>query len=81
MRARRRRARRGPFGALGTPALVACPGGRLLLVGGIEVPAEAAEPGAVELDAMGQRRVLYILASGVQLIGLNITGGYSQYVS
>ena len=44
------------------------------------VTIQAAEPGAVELDAMGQRGVLGIDASGVQLIGLNITGGLYNYV-
>ena len=45
------------------------------------VTIEAAEAGTVVLDATGQRRVFYIEATGVELIGLNITGGYAQYVS
>ena len=37
---------------------------------------EAAEPGTVVLSAAKQgRRVFYIKGSGVELIGLNITGG------
>ena len=39
---------------------------------------EADVPGAVVLDAMGARRVFQIESGGaVQLIGLNITGGYA----
>ena len=45
------------------------------------VTIEAAEPGAVVLNAMGQRAVLWIKATGVELIGLNISGGYSALVS
>ena len=38
---------------------------------------EAGVPGAVVLDAMGGRRVFQIQSGGtVELIGLNITGGY-----
>ena len=38
---------------------------------------EAEVPGAVVLNAMGGRRVFHIQSDGtVQLIGLNITGGY-----
>ena len=45
---------------------------------GRAVTIQAAEPGAVELDAMGQRRVLHITCTEVQLIGLNITGGLTD---
>ena len=36
---------------------------------------QAAEAGTVVLDARGQRRVFHITVTGVQLEGLNITGG------
>ena len=39
------------------------------------VTIEAAEAGTVVLDAQGARRVLNITGTGVQLVGLNITGG------
>ena len=42
---------------------------------------EAQVPGSVVLDAKGARRVLYIQSSGTaELIGLNITGGYTSSV-
>jgi hypothetical protein len=42
---------------------------------------EAQVPGAVVLDAMGARRVLNIQSGGtVELIGLDITGGYATSV-
>ena len=39
------------------------------------VTIEAAEAGTVVLDAKGARRVFKITGTGVQLVGLNITGG------
>ena len=52
---------------------------------GRSVAIEAAEPGTVELNAMGQGRVFVIAAPelavapvAVELIGLNITGGYTS---
>ena len=46
---------------------------------------EAIEPGTVVLNAQGSssspRRVMTISSGTVQLIGLNITGGYTSYVS
>ena len=45
------------------------------------VTIEAEVPGAVVLNAMGERRVFEILSSGTaELIGLNITGGNSNSV-
>ena len=42
---------------------------------------EAGVPGAVVLNAMGGRRVFQIQSGGtVELIGLNITGGYASSV-
>ena len=42
---------------------------------------EAEVPGAVVLNAMGARRVFEIQSGGtIQLIGLNITGGWTQLV-
>ena len=42
---------------------------------------EAEQPGAVVLDAMGRRRVFEIqFGVTVELIGLNITGGYASAV-
>jgi len=43
---------------------------------------EAEQPGAVVLDAMGRNRVIIIPQPGVtvELIGLNITGGYASKV-
>ena len=42
---------------------------------------EAGVPGAVVLNAMGGRRVFQIQSGGtVELIGLNITGGYASNV-
>ena len=43
---------------------------------------EAEVAGQVVLDGMGRRRVLAVSASGVvELIGLDITGGYTSDVS
>ena len=39
------------------------------------VTIQAAEVGMVVLDAKGQRRVFGIIGTGVELVGLNITGG------
>ena len=40
---------------------------------------EAEVAGQVVLDGMGERQVLYVSSSGlVELIGLDITGGYTQ---
>ena len=44
------------------------------------VTIEAAEAGTVVLDAKRARRVFDITGSGVQLVGLNITGGYTYIV-
>ena len=42
---------------------------------------EAQVPGSVVLNAMGARRVFEIQSGGtIQLIGLNITGGWTQLV-
>ena len=42
---------------------------------------EAEVPGAVVLNAMGERRVFEIQSGGtIELIGLNITGGYASSV-
>ena len=50
-----------------------------------DVSLEALEPGTVVLDAQGtsssRRRVMYVGAGTVGLIGLNITGGYASPVS
>ena len=42
------------------------------------VTIEAAEAGTVVLNGMGARRVFYITGTGVELIGLNITRGYTN---
>ena len=41
------------------------------------VTIEASVTGTVVLDAKGQRRVFKITGAGVELIGLDITGGYA----
>ena len=42
------------------------------------VTIEAKVPGTVVLDAKGARRVMYVSPAGrAELIGLNITGGYT----
>ena len=59
-----------------------CSDGRLCLTSahnGILIEAEV--PGTVVLDAARSNRVLYITGTGVQLVGLNITGGYATDVS
>ena len=45
------------------------------------VTIEAKVPGTVVLDAARSNRVLYISGTGVELVGLNITGGYAADVS
>ena len=44
------------------------------------VTIEAAEAGTVVLYAKGARRVFESTGTGVQLVGLNITGGAASYV-
>ena len=45
------------------------------------VTIEAEVAGSVVLDAKGARQVVYVTNAGrAELIGLNITGGYSIYV-
>jgi len=46
------------------------------------VTIEAEVAGSVVLDAKGARRVIYVAAAGTaELVGLNITGGATEYVS
>ena len=56
-----------------------CSAGMLCLEYAVTIEAEVA--GAVVLDAARSNGVLYITGTDVELIGLNITGGYSSYVS
>ena len=59
-----------------------CSHGMLCLDYDYEVTIEAEVAGTVVLDAARSNRVLYITGTGVQLVGLNITGGYrSDWVS
>ena len=45
------------------------------------VTIEAEVAGSVVLDAKGARRVMYVSpARRAELVGLNITGGYTDYV-
>ncbi len=45
------------------------------------VTIEAEVAGSVVLDAKGARRVIYVAAAGrAELVGLNITGGYANFV-
>ena len=58
-----------------------CSDGRLCLTSthnGIRIEAEV--PGTVVLDAQRGNGVLYISGTGVELVGLNITGGYKSGV-
>ena len=58
-----------------------CSDGRLCLTSahnGIRIEAEV--PGTVVLDAQQGNRVVYITGTGVELVGLNITGGYNSRV-
>ena len=48
---------------------------------GHNVTLEAETPGTVVLDAKRQRRVFSVKGTGVELIGLNITGGYVMLAS
>ena len=41
------------------------------------VTLEAEEAMTVALDAKGANRVIYVDGTGVELVGLNITGGYA----
>ena len=56
-----------------------CSHGMLCLDYAVTIEAEVA--GTVVLDAARSNRVVYITGTGVELIGLNITGGMSSYVS
>ena len=51
--------------------------GQLSLSYAVTIEAEVA--GTVVLDASQSNRVLYITGTGVELVGLNITGGYASY--
>ena len=58
-----------------------CSNGRLCLTSdhnGVRIEAEV--PGTVVLDAQQGYRVLYITGTGVELVGLNITGGLKTSV-
>ena len=47
-----------------------------------DVTIEAEVAGSVVLNAKGARRVIYVAAAGrAELVGLNITGGQTDYVS
>ena len=57
-----------------------CGGSSWLCLTTDNVRIEAAEAGTVVLDAQRAARVFGITATGAQLIGLNITGGYVSSV-
>ena len=52
-----------------------CSDARLCLAQAVHIVAEL--PGTVVLDAQQGNEVLYITGTGVELMGLNITGGYT----
>ena len=56
-----------------------CADGMLCLDYAVTIEAEVA--GAVVLNAARSNRVFYVSGTGVELVGLNITGGYESSVS
>ena len=69
------------FGATSTSRIIMEPGTYLLtaqLSIGKNIVLEAAQPGTVVLDGQGSTRILSIASGIVHLIGLHLTGGYTN---